>query len=128
MGALRWIITLIVYQSCEFLIIYLEATTLCIEAHSYKNEKDRFLSNRVGEKNIVLALELNRKFLCYLSASELANEVLLVFNPPPPPLFPPFRRRYFQKHFCEWKVFFSLIQFSLKIVPKGPIDNNPAMV
>ena len=33
----------------------------------------------------------------------------------------------FQKHFLEWKVFV-LIKISLKFVPKGPIDNNPALV
>ena len=35
---------------------------------------------------------------------------------------PPFRRQYFQMHFCI------LIEISLKFVPKGPIDNNPALV
>ena len=29
-------------------------------------------------------------------------------------------------HFVEWKIFIS-IQISLKFVPKGPIDNNPAL-
>ena len=38
-----------------------------------------------------------------------------------------FRRRYFEMHFCEWKVFV-LIKISLKCVSKGPIDNNPALV
>ena len=33
----------------------------------------------------------------------------------------------FQMHFCEWKVFIA-IKISLKFVPKGPIDNNPALV
>ena len=30
-------------------------------------------------------------------------------------------------HFVELKVFFISIQISLKFVPKGPIDNNPAL-
>ena len=38
-----------------------------------------------------------------------------------------FRRRYFQMHFREWKVFIA-IKISLKFVPKGPIGNNPALV
>ena len=41
--------------------------------------------------------------------------------------WPPFRRWYFQRHFHEWKVLY-LIKISLKYVPKGPIDNNPALV
>ena len=41
--------------------------------------------------------------------------------------WPSFRRRYFQMHFLEWK-FCILIQTSPKFVPKGPIDNNPALV
>ena len=40
---------------------------------------------------------------------------------------PPFRRRYFQMHFREWK-FCILIKVSLKFVPNGLIDNNPALV
>ena len=39
----------------------------------------------------------------------------------------PFRRQYFQMQFCEWE-FCILIKFSLKFVPKGLIDNNPAVV
>ena len=31
-------------------------------------------------------------------------------------------------HFYEWKVFFILIQISLKFVPKGPNDNFGALV
>ena len=38
----------------------------------------------------------------------------------------PFRRRYFHMHFREWKVCI-LIKISLKIVAKGPIDNNPPL-
>ena len=39
----------------------------------------------------------------------------------------PFRRRYFQMYFREWK-FCILIKIWLKFVPKGPVDNNPALV
>ena len=39
----------------------------------------------------------------------------------------PFRSRYFQTHFREWKVC-NLIKIWLKFVPKGPIDNNRALV
>ena len=42
--------------------------------------------------------------------------------------WPPFRRRYLQMHFREWKVYCILIKFSLKFVPKCLIDNNPALV
>ena len=38
-----------------------------------------------------------------------------------------FRRRYFQMHFGERKVFI-LIKISLKFVPKCPIDIKPALV
>ena len=41
--------------------------------------------------------------------------------------WPPFHRRYFQMHFREWKIFY-FIKISLKFVPEGPIDNNPALV
>ena len=40
--------------------------------------------------------------------------------------WPPFRRRYFQMHFREWKCI--LIQIWQKFVPKGPIDNKWALV
>ena len=39
---------------------------------------------------------------------------------------PPLLRRYFQRHFREWK-FYILIKISLKFVPKGLINNNPAL-
>ena len=39
----------------------------------------------------------------------------------------PFRRRYFQMHFLQWNVGI-LIKFSMKFVPKGPINNIPALV
>ena len=38
----------------------------------------------------------------------------------------PFRRRYFHMHFRD-EIFCILIKISLKFVPKGPIDNNPAL-
>ena len=37
-----------------------------------------------------------------------------------------FCRRYFQMHYCEWKVLY-LIKISLKFVPKVPFENNPAL-
>ena len=46
---------------------------------------------------------------------------------PPWTKWPPFSRRYFQLHFNEWK-FCILIKISMKFVPNGPIDNNPALV
>ena len=39
----------------------------------------------------------------------------------------PFRRRYFQMHFIEWNVS-TAIKNSLRFVPKGPINNIPALV
>ena len=39
----------------------------------------------------------------------------------------PFRRRHFQVHFREWKCL-NLIEISLKFVPKGLINNIPALV
>ena len=42
-------------------------------------------------------------------------------------LWMPFRRRYFQMLFCDWKVCI-LIKILLKYVPKGPVDDNPALV
>ena len=39
----------------------------------------------------------------------------------------PFRRRHFQLHFLEWNVWIP-IKISLKFVPKGPINNIPALV
>ena len=36
----------------------------------------------------------------------------------------PFRRRHFQMHFLQW----ISITISLKFVPKGPIDNIPALL
>ena len=42
--------------------------------------------------------------------------------------WPPFRRRYFEMHFREWFFFCILIKISLKFVPEGPVDNNPALV
>ena len=41
--------------------------------------------------------------------------------------WPPFRRRYFQMHFHEWKFGIS-VTISPKFVPKGLIDNNPGRV
>ena len=41
--------------------------------------------------------------------------------------FTPFRRRYFQMHSLQWNVGI-LIKFSMKFVPKGPINNIPALV
>ena len=41
--------------------------------------------------------------------------------------WPPFRRRYFQTHFLNENVRIS-IKISLKFVPKGPINNIPALV
>ena len=40
--------------------------------------------------------------------------------------WPPFRIRYFRFHFREWKVC-TLIENSLKFVPKSPIGNNLAL-
>ena len=40
--------------------------------------------------------------------------------------WPPFRRRYVQMHFREWKVL-NLVKISLKFVPKGPIDKHSAL-
>ena len=40
---------------------------------------------------------------------------------------PPFCR-HFQIHFLEWKFLYILIQVSLKFVPNGPNDDNPALV
>ena len=31
---------------------------------------------------------------------------------------------HIQMHFCEWKAVY--FDYNFKIVPKGPIDNNPA--
>ena len=42
--------------------------------------------------------------------------------------WPPFRRRHFQMHFCEWKVLCILIPISLRFVLKVPIDNKSALV
>ena len=39
--------------------------------------------------------------------------------------WPPFRRWHFQVHFNEWKVVF---WFKFHFVPRGPIDNNSALV
>ena len=41
--------------------------------------------------------------------------------------WPPFRRRYFQKLFREWKVLYS-DKISLKLVPNGSIDYNTVLV
>ena len=46
---------------------------------------------------------------------------------PPWAKWPPFRRRHFQMHFREWN-FCILIKISLKFVPKGQVDNNPALI
>ena len=46
---------------------------------------------------------------------------------PPWRKWPPFRRRYVQMHFHERK-FSVFIKMSLKFVPRGPMDNNPALV
>ena len=46
---------------------------------------------------------------------------------PPWTKWPPFHRQHFQMHFHNEK-FCIPIQISLKFVPKGPIDNNPALV
>ena len=40
----------------------------------------------------------------------------------------PFRRRHFQLHFPEWKCLNCEKTFSLKFVPKGQINNIPALV
>ena len=48
-------------------------------------------------------------------------------HPTPRAIWPPFHRRYFHMHVREWK-FCILIKISLKCVPKGTVDNNPAMV
>ena len=42
--------------------------------------------------------------------------------------WPPFRRRHFQMHFPEWKYMNISIDISLNFVPKGPINNIPALV
>ena len=47
----------------------------------------------------------------------------LTYPPPPPP--PPPRRN--ARHFSSSE-FYILIKMSLKFVPKGPIDNNPALL
>ena len=39
-----------------------------------------------------------------------------------------FHRPYFQMQFREWKVLHFDKKNSFKFVPKGPIDNNPALV
>ena len=39
----------------------------------------------------------------------------------------PFRRRHFPVHFLEWNVWIP-VKISLKIVPKDPINNIPALV
>ena len=39
----------------------------------------------------------------------------------------PFRRGHFQMHFLEWKCL-KPIKISLKFVPRGPINNIPALV
>ena len=38
-----------------------------------------------------------------------------------------FGRRHFQMQICQWK-YFNSIKISLKFVPKGPINNMPALV
>ena len=42
--------------------------------------------------------------------------------------WPPFRRRHFQTHFLENENVRVSIKISLKFVPKGPINNIPALV
>ena len=42
--------------------------------------------------------------------------------------WPPFRSRHFQMHFPEWKYMNISIDISLNFVPKGPINNIPALV
>ena len=41
--------------------------------------------------------------------------------------WPPFRRRLFQMYFLEWKFLYFNSNFT-KFVPKGAIDNKPALV
>ena len=55
-------------------------------------------------------------------------EHLSFFNSSPPgKKWPSFHRQYFKCNFVNEK-FYILIEISLKFVPKGPIDNNPALV
>ena len=42
--------------------------------------------------------------------------------------WPPFSRWHFQMHFLEWRCINSLIKISMKFLPKGPINNIPALV
>ena len=39
--------------------------------------------------------------------------------------WPQFRRRHLQRYFHEWNI---LIQISLKVIPKGPIDNKSVLL
>ena len=69
-------------------------------------------------------------FLCVTTASlsQPANFHLaeLCFNTEYKAKCIPFSRWHFQIHFLEWKCM-SLIQISLNFVPKGPINNIPAL-
>ena len=51
----------------------------------------------------------------------------LFLNTLRPKKWTPFRRRHFQVHFLEWNVWI-LIKISMKFVPKGPMNNIPALV
>ena len=61
-------------------------------------------------------LDFKPESLCHLAFNTLK----------PRQKWPPFRRRYFQTHFLEWKCI--SIEISLKFVPKGPVNNIPALV
>ena len=55
------------------------------------------------------------------------NYLLLLTSSSPGTKWSSFRRRCFQMHFREWEICI-LIKMSLKFVPKGPIENIPALV
>ena len=61
--------------------------------------------------------------ICLTSVSAFLNDLTIIVNI----LRPSFRRRYFQRIFLNENVRIS-IKSSLKFVPKGPINNIPALV
>ena len=57
---------------------------------------------------------------------ETKHNPKLIANILPWTKLPPFRRQYTQTHFREWKYLYIDFKISLKFVPNGSIDNNPA--
>ena len=59
--------------------------------------------------------------------SSVLHQIFELTYPPPWTKWPPFCRWHVEMYFHPWKKLI-LIQISLKFVPKGPIDNNQALV